>query len=59
MEPCFVLCSACKNYLVINKKASCTKGYFVLTLAEAMITVPLDYECVDYDTKRENNGKKE
>ncbi len=57
MKPCLTLCSSCKHYEIVGKKVKCNKNYFLLPLSEAMISVPLDYECVDYDQKEADYEK--
>lgn len=54
MKPCLTLCKECKNYKIIDKKVKCDKEHFFLSLQEAMIAVPLDFECVDFNRSKVN-----
>lgn len=54
MKPLLTLCSTCKYYVENENKAECYNEKFVLTISEGKIAVPLDYECFDFEERKEN-----
>lgn len=49
-----LLCSNCRYFEVLNKKASCTEGYWKgMPLKNAILYSPFDFDCLSYETKQE------
>jgi hypothetical protein len=53
--PILTLCSSCEYYKEYENKAECHYGNFSLTITEARIAVPLDYECFNYTERTKND----
>ncbi len=57
IEPCFILCSKCTHYIVVNNIVHCDASYFEKSsINESLLFTPLDYDCISWCSKEKPEG---
>lgn len=52
MNPCLIRCINCVFSEETNKRLKCIKGIFDVKIVDGILSVPYDFDCVDF-TKKE------
>ena len=50
IKPITTLCFFCKFYLEEQDKSVCKQEKFILSIAEGKISVPLDWDCYEFES---------
>lgn len=59
MNPCLTRCLDCIFVEETPKRLLCRSGYFDVKINDGILLVPMDFDCVDFTRKRENNDKEQ
>lgn len=56
---CKILCTNCAFYVIIDNTVECKKKYFKeVPIKKTTIYTPIDFDCWEYEKKKNNNNSK-